>query len=113
MLVYTRSYDSLPIYQDNDTDTAVDTDTDTDADTNTDTNTIIPRQKNKRVTFDVCREVIYVLDLRYSQYRNQLWWSQPELDIITTNFRRELTDILISYPHIDIYLARKLLLDFE
>lgn len=103
MLVYTRSYDSLPIYQDNDTD----------ADTDTDTNTIIPLQKNKRVTFDVYREVIYVFDLRYSQYRNQLWWSQPELDIINSKFRRELTDILISYPHIDIYLARKLLLDFE
>ena len=51
--------------------------------------------------------------MRYSQYRNQLWWSQPELDIITTNFRRELANILVSYPHIDIYLARKLLLDFE
>ena len=104
MLLYTRSYDSLPIYQDNDTDT------DTDTDTN---NTIISRTKNKRVTFDVCREVIYVFDLRYSQYRNQLWWSQPELDVINSNFRRELSDILVSYPHIDIYLARKLLLDFE
>ena len=103
MLLYTRSYDSLPIYQDNDTDT----------DTDTNTNTIIPRKKNKRVTFDVCREVIYVFDLRYSHYRNQLWWSYTELDVINTNFRRELADILVSYPDIDVYLARKLLLDFE
>lgn len=104
MLVYTRSYDSLPIYTDNDNDT--------DTDTNN-SNIITQIKKNKRVTFDVCREVIYVFDLRYSQYRNQLWWTQPELDFITTNFRRELADILVSYPHIDIYLARKLLLDFE
>jgi hypothetical protein len=70
---------------------------------------MVPNHHNKKVTFDIYREIIYIPNFKYHKFARLLWWSKEEISTMVINCNLDLIRIKQKLPHIDTKLAIKML----